>query len=107
MSTLHKFLRPHRKARGLSQQKLADGIGVAFNTISGWETGARSVDLNDLEKLANFYRVHPASLLIAPENAAKVDAMRRAATIAEQLEPEVATDWIRMGERLKPPPSER
>lgn len=99
---LHIHLRAHRKARKLTQQKVADGIGVSFNTVSGWETGARTMDMEDLEKLAVFYGVHPAALLLAPEEGPKFEAMRRASSLAERMGPEAAEDWLRMGERLTP-----
>lgn len=101
---LHIHLRAHRKARKLTQQAVADGINVAFNTVSGWETGARDVDLEDLEKLASFYGIHPATLLLAPEDGPKFEAMRRASELAERMGPDAAEDWLRMGERLAPKP---
>lgn len=99
---LHIHLRAHRKSRGLRQSNVAEAIGVAFNTLSGWENGARTMDLKDLEKLAEFYGVHPAALLLAPEEGPKFEVMRKASGLAEQMGPEAAADWIRMGERIAP-----
>jgi transcriptional regulator with XRE-family HTH domain len=49
-------IRQHRAkyagGRGISQEALAEKLGVAANTISRWETGAYQPDLEDLEKLA-------------------------------------------------------
>lgn len=41
-----------RKIRGLSQAKLAKMLGVAQNTVSNWENGAREPDNENLKKLA-------------------------------------------------------
>lgn len=75
---------------------------MAYNTVSGWETGSRRVKLDDLEKLAKLYGIHPAALLLAPEEGPKFEAMRRASHLAEQMGPSTAEDWLRMGERIVP-----
>lgn len=102
---LHIHLKAHRRARGLTQKAVAEGIDIAHNTVSGWESGAREMDLSDLEKLAKFYGVHPAALLLAPEEGPKFEAMRRASQIAERMGPDAAEDWLRMGERVAPGPA--
>jgi len=101
-SDLHRHLRAHRKSRNLTLEAVADLIGVRFNTISQWETGKREMDLPALAKLAAAYGVHPAALLLAPEDGPKFDAMRRASELAERMGPEAAEDWLRMGERITP-----
>lgn len=62
------------------------------------------MDLNDLEKLSKVYGVHPAALLLAPEDGPKFDAMRKAPNIAEQMGPDAAKEWLSLGERLVPKP---
>ena len=42
-------------APGISQEALAEKLGVATNTISRWETGAYRPSLEDLEKLSRFF----------------------------------------------------
>jgi transcriptional regulator with XRE-family HTH domain len=103
---LHSHLRAHRKARNLTLEAVADMIGVRFNTISQWETGKREVDLQSLAKLAKVYGIHPAALLLAPEDGPKFEAMRRASNLAERMGPDAAADWLRMGEHLVPPAPE-
>jgi transcriptional regulator with XRE-family HTH domain len=104
MSTpLHKHLRLHRLARRLSLEHVANEIGVRQNTLSQWETGARGVDLEDLEKLARVYGIAPAALLMAPDENPKAEQMRTAADIAGRMDGETLTDWLRMGAKLAPP----
>lgn len=75
-------------------------IGVWFNTISQWETGTRDLDLSSLAKLASAYALHPAALLLAPEEGPKFDAMRRASELAGRMGPDAVRDWLRLGERI-------
>ncbi len=41
--------------RGISQEVLAEKLGVATNTISRWETATYQPTIEDLEKLARFF----------------------------------------------------
>ena len=41
-----------RKTRGLTQQQLADNLGVQRATISNYEIGRRSPHIKELEKIA-------------------------------------------------------
>ncbi|WP_397540424.1 helix-turn-helix domain-containing protein [Roseomonas mucosa] len=101
-TSYHIHLKAHRKAKGLSQEQVANILGVKNNTISGWETGARTLDLEDLEKLAKIYGVHPSALLMAPEQGQLASDMRRAAEVARKLAPDAAAEWISVGERMAP-----
>lgn len=47
-----------RELRGkLSQEMLAAELGVATNTISRWETGIYRPGIEDLDRLARFFKV--------------------------------------------------
>lgn len=46
-----------RKAKGLTQQELADAIGMQRPTLGGYETGRRVPRLPDLQQLAEFFGV--------------------------------------------------
>ena len=48
---------------GLTQQELADAIGVSFQTISKWETAASMPDITLLPPLAEYFRVSTDQLL--------------------------------------------
>ncbi len=56
-------IRSLRERRGLSQEALAQAIGVSTNTISRWETATYKPSLEDLQKLAEFFDVRLSSLL--------------------------------------------
>ena len=46
-----------RKQSRLSQQALADQIGVFRNTISNWETGYSQIGLENAKKVAEYFGV--------------------------------------------------
>lgn len=46
-----------RKKNGLSQEELAEKVGVARQTISKWELGETSPDLKQAKELSNFFNV--------------------------------------------------
>jgi transcriptional regulator with XRE-family HTH domain len=52
---LRSLRRAYNSGEGISQEKLAEEVDVAPNTISRWETGTYRPDLMDLEKLARFF----------------------------------------------------
>ena len=50
-------IRELRKKGRLSQQALADQIGVFRNTISNWETGYSQISLENAKKVAEYFGV--------------------------------------------------
>ena len=46
-----------RKANKLSQQQLADILGISRSTYCSYETGRRSPDVDTIVRLAEFYRI--------------------------------------------------
>lgn len=63
MATFAIRLKELRKQLGLSQQGLADELGIAAGTISVWERGARKPELSTMETLAAKFDVTLAYLL--------------------------------------------
>ena len=60
---LGERLRAQRAARGLSQEALADALGVHRTYIGGLERGERNVTLRTVERLAERLGVDPMDLL--------------------------------------------
>ena len=59
MDNIKKF----RKARQLSQQQLADAMGISRSTVAMWETGNSAPDRDMIIKLASFFGVTTDHLL--------------------------------------------
>ena len=56
-------LRDLRKEKGLTQEQLAEQLNVSQRTVSRWENGSNTPDLDILLQLADFYEVDLRALL--------------------------------------------
>lgn len=59
-------IRAIRKQRGVSQEQLADALGVHRTYMGGVERGERNLTLRSLERLAERMGVDPVALLQRP-----------------------------------------
>lgn len=57
------FLKELRKEKGLTQEQLAEILGVSGRTISRWETGSNMPDLSILIQIADYYDVEIKEIL--------------------------------------------
>lgn len=57
-----------RRARGLSQQKLADKVGCSKMHISGVERGTRDFSFSMMRRIAEVFGVSPGDLLSDQDN---------------------------------------
>lgn len=69
-------LRRYRAAAGLSQQQLADSVGIAKSYISALELGYRAPNLNLLIKIAQTLQVRPGVLVDAMVEEANMALMK-------------------------------
>lgn len=58
-----RFLRELRSGRGLTQEQLAEHLGVSNRSVSRWETGATMPDFDLLVQLSDYYNVEIGDLL--------------------------------------------
>ena len=56
-------IRHHRKRLGLTQEQLAERVGVSFQAVSKWECGTATPDLSMIVVLANFFDITTDTLL--------------------------------------------
>lgn len=63
MQKIGSFLKQLRKDRGLTQEQLAEVLGVAGRTVSRWETGSNMPDLSILIQIAEYYDVEVKEIL--------------------------------------------
>ena len=57
------FLRELRKEKNLTQEQLAEILGVSGRTVSRWETGSNMPDLSIMIELADYYDIDIKELL--------------------------------------------
>ncbi|MCI5956642.1 MAG: helix-turn-helix domain-containing protein [Clostridiales bacterium] len=72
---LNEVLRLRRRAKGLTQEQLADIIHVSRQTISNWENGRANPDYELLKQLSETLET-PLSVLLGVEEAAAANAGR-------------------------------
>ena len=89
-------LRFIRELRGLSQEKLAERIGVSLTFISHIETGRKCPSFETLELLGVALGVHPYRLLIPAHSVSK--ATLEKATVGLR---EVVTNMFLLVEKLE------
>lgn len=63
MKLTGNFLKELRKEKGITQEQLAEIMGVAGRTVSRWGTASNMPDLSLLLQLAEFYKVDVGELL--------------------------------------------
>lgn len=69
--SLAKRIAACRKQAGLSQEKLAERMGVSRQTISRWETGEARPDLEKFEQLCGVFSVSADALLFGAQSPAQ------------------------------------
>ncbi len=96
------LLRVAREAAGMTMTQAAEAIGVQLATVSRWESGARRPAQDDLNDLAELYRVR-SSLFVAPEREASLTASdlhyrrRKGITVTAMKQLEGKTNLMRIG----------
>lgn len=90
--TLPERLMKLRKAAGLSQEEVADRLELTRQTVSKWETGQSSPDLDKVLPLCELYNITPDELLHdgGSDEADELKAQKDAARAEELLEKSVA-----------------
>lgn len=79
--TLNENIRKYRRERGLTQEQLAEAMGVSAASVSKWETGQAAPELTVLRELADFFEVSVDTLLDHT-----VNGDRRSSLLAEMKE---------------------
>ena len=73
MKKIGSFLKALRKEKGLTQEQLAEKLGVAGRTVSRWETASNMPDLSVLIQLAEFYDIEVGEILDGERKKEKID----------------------------------
>lgn len=66
-------IRKYRKLKGLSQEQLAEKIGIATNTLSSIERGNAFMTAQTLEKIIKIFNVTPQEIFTFPNQISEED----------------------------------
>ena len=75
---LSENIKKHRKDMDLTQEGLADAIGVTVGAVSKWEKGSNVPDIVTMMELANFFNISLDELVGYNMSSKKVDDMCKA-----------------------------
>jgi len=67
-------LRNHRKNLGMTQEEVAEKIGVSAQAVSKWEAGDCLPDLFNLKAITDLYKIS-ADVLLETETSGDIDAV--------------------------------
>lgn len=67
------FFKELRKEKELTQEQLAERLGVSRRTVSRWETGSNLPDLDILIEMADYYEVELRELLDGERRSERMD----------------------------------
>ena len=68
-----QFLRECRKEKGITQEQLAEMLGVTNRSVSRWENGSNLPDLDILIEMADYYDVELRELLDGERKSEKMN----------------------------------
>ena len=92
MGNFQNIFRKLRTSSNLTQNAIAERLGISRSTIGMYETGAREPDYETLEKIADYFNVDTDFLLgrtaqttMLPETIGKLAKTHELDTIYEQL----------------------
>ncbi len=81
-SNIGEFLAILRKSKGMTQQEVADRLGVSNKTVSSWETGASCPDISMLPAIAELFGV-TCDELLRGERIPAMNRLRKAKNVAK------------------------
>ncbi len=90
--TIGKRIMTLRKSRGMTQDQLAEKLGVTAQAVSKWENDVSCPDISLLPKLAEVFQVTTDSLLGMPEETELVERPVKASHSHEPFDPEADDD---------------
>lgn len=66
--TLNEIIRRLRESKGLTQQNLADELGVDITTVNRWESEGASVKNGALQKVASVFKMSVSDIYAYQDN---------------------------------------
>ena len=66
--SIGESIKQHRKSKGITQEKLAELLGVSVMSVRRWEWGERNPDIGIISKLANVLSTSVSELMCLQDN---------------------------------------
>ncbi|MFD2046048.1 helix-turn-helix domain-containing protein [Ornithinibacillus salinisoli] len=76
-------IKEYRKKKGMNQTELGKKLGVAQNTVAGYEKGEWEVSYDNLFKIAEIFDISIDDLFPATKNDNEYKALQNASKVAE------------------------
>jgi len=93
-----EYLKKLRKENNLSQEQLAETLGLSRQSISKWEQGTSTPDIDNFVKLSEIYKVSIDSLLKGEEDktntAISADTTVKTDTEEKENKPKKKRGWL-------------
>ena len=86
-----------RKRSGWSQEELADRLGISRQSVSKWETGESTPDIDKIIRMSELWNVSTDYLLKEEEALEQKSSQRR-----RQVSPEEAEDFLALSREAAP-----
>ncbi len=77
------FLKTLRKEKNITQEQLAEQLGVSNRTVSRWETGSNMPDISLLLEIADYYSLEVSEILNGERKAATEEESTKLREVAE------------------------
>lgn len=97
---LENRIRELRDLRGLTQEALAERMGVAHSTVQRLETGQMNLTTDYMVSLSEALDVHPAELITNAHRIARSASEVEAIEMLRRMPKEAAESWLRTGKHL-------
>lgn len=75
-----------RKSNNLTQEKMAEKLGVSRQTVTNWERGRNSPDVNMIDSICNEFNISIDELLYGENNSDSRDSEEKLDVILQELE---------------------
>lgn len=78
-------IKKYRKIRNMSQKELAEALDVTHSSVSAWEMGKNSIDINRIEQIATVLKVPLCEIIFEGKNYLDVEIDKETKEILESL----------------------
>lgn len=88
----NKKLYELRKQKGISQEELAEKLNVTRQTLSKWELGTSTPDMERLVAIADYFEISLDELVLGKEKKTDDSSGQENSTLAQILDDKVLTE---------------